>query len=103
MVTTETLIEITEKDVILGALPLFHVFGMTCSMNCGVYAGALMSQIPRFDPAKALEIIQRDKVTVFEGVPTMFSAMLQPVQPGRLRRQHACGPASPAVRRCRSR
>jgi long-chain acyl-CoA synthetase len=76
VVTTETLIEITDTDVILGALPLFHVFGMTCSMNCGVYAGALMSQIPRFDPAKALEIIQRDKVTVFMGVPTMFSAML---------------------------
>jgi long-chain acyl-CoA synthetase len=76
VVTTETLIEITETDVILGALPLFHVFGMTCSMNCGVYAGALLSMIPRFDPAKALEIIQRDKVTVFEGVPTMFSAML---------------------------
>ncbi|HSP38006.1 MAG TPA: long-chain fatty acid--CoA ligase [Frankiaceae bacterium] len=76
VVTTETLIEITDTDVILGALPLFHVFGMTCSMNCGVYAGALLTQIPRFDPAKALEIIQRDKVTVFMGVPTMFSAML---------------------------
>ncbi len=77
VVTSETLIETTTKDVILGALPLFHVFGMTCSMNTGVYGGALLSQIPRFDPKKALEIIQRDKVTVFMGVPTMFSAMLQ--------------------------
>jgi long-chain acyl-CoA synthetase len=76
VVTTETLIEITQNDVILGALPLFHVFGMTCSMNSGVYAGALLTQIPRFDPAKAMDIIQRDKVTVFMGVPTMFSAML---------------------------
>jgi long-chain acyl-CoA synthetase len=76
VVTTETLIENTDTDVILGALPLFHVFGMTCSMNSGVYTGSLLSQIPRFDPAKALEIIQRDQVTVFMGVPTMFSAML---------------------------
>ncbi len=76
VVNVETLIQITADDVILGALPLFHVFGMTCSMNSGVYAGALLTQIPRFDPAKAMEIIQRDKVTVFMGVPTMFSAML---------------------------
>ena len=32
--------------------------------------------IPRFDPAKALEIIERDKVTIFQGVPTMYHAML---------------------------
>jgi long-chain acyl-CoA synthetase len=32
--------------------------------------------IPRFTPGKALEIIQRDRVTVFQGVPTMFTAML---------------------------
>ncbi|MDQ1634912.1 MAG: long-chain acyl-CoA synthetase [Frankiaceae bacterium] len=77
VVTSETLIQTSTDDVILGALPLFHVFGMTCSMNTGVYGGALLSQIPRFDPKKALEIMQRDKVTVFMGVPTMFSAMLQ--------------------------
>ena len=32
--------------------------------------------IPRFDPGKALEIIERDKVTIFQGVPTMYHAML---------------------------
>src|SRR5690606_28691374 len=36
-----------------------------------------LTLLPRFDPAKALEIIQRDKVTVFMGVPTMYAAMLQ--------------------------
>ena len=36
----------------------------------------MLTLIPRFDPAKALEIIERDRVTVFEGVPTMYSAML---------------------------
>jgi long-chain acyl-CoA synthetase len=70
------LVRVNEQDVILGALPLFHSFGQTCCMNNAVRAGACMTMIPRFDPAKALEIIQRDKVTLFEGVPTMYHAML---------------------------
>jgi long-chain acyl-CoA synthetase len=65
-----------ENDTILGALPLFHSFGQTCGMNAAVTVGARLSMIPRFDPGKALEIIQRDKVTVFQGVPTMYVAML---------------------------
>ncbi len=39
-------------------------------------SGGLLTLIPRFDPKHALEIIQRDKVNVFEGVPTMYGAML---------------------------
>jgi len=35
-----------------------------------------LTLLPRFDPARALEIIQRDKVTIFEGVPTMYAAIL---------------------------
>jgi long-chain acyl-CoA synthetase len=66
----------SEDDVVLGALPLFHSFGQTCCMNSCAVSGATMTFIPRFDPAKALEIIERDKVTVFLGVPTMYNAML---------------------------
>ena len=60
----------------LGALPLFHSFGQTCCMNAWRSRGATLTLIPRFDPAKALEIIERDKVTLFAGVPTMYDAML---------------------------
>jgi long-chain acyl-CoA synthetase len=74
--TQETLLEGTPDDVIMGCLPLFHVFGLTCALNAGVLAGACLTLLPRFDGAKALSIIERDRVTVFEGVPTMFSAML---------------------------
>ncbi|HEX4627139.1 MAG TPA: long-chain fatty acid--CoA ligase [Solirubrobacteraceae bacterium] len=70
------LVRVSERDVILGALPLFHSFGQTCCMNNAVRAGACLTMIPRFDPGKALEIIQRDGVTLFEGVPTMYHAML---------------------------
>jgi long-chain acyl-CoA synthetase len=70
------LFSLKESVVILGALPLFHSFGQTCGMNAGTTAGGTLTLIPRFDPGKALEIIQRDKVSVFEGVPTMYNAML---------------------------
>jgi long-chain acyl-CoA synthetase len=70
------LFEVNEDDVVLGALPLFHSFGQTCALNTTMSVGGKLTLIPRFDPAKALEIIQRDQVTVFEGVPTMFAAML---------------------------
>jgi long-chain acyl-CoA synthetase len=65
-----------DEAVTLGALPLFHSFGQTCGLNATVCAGGCLTLIPRFDPGKALEIIQRDKVNVFEGVPTMYAAML---------------------------
>jgi long-chain acyl-CoA synthetase len=68
--------ELSPEDVLLGALPLFHSFGQTCTMNAAVAAGAMMTQLPRFDPEKALEIIQRDKATIFQGVPTMYNAIL---------------------------
>jgi long-chain acyl-CoA synthetase len=62
--------------VTLGALPLFHSFGQTCALNATIRAGGCLSLIPRFDPGRALEIMERDSVTVFEGVPTMYAALL---------------------------
>ncbi|MGZ8647592.1 MAG: long-chain-fatty-acid--CoA ligase [Solirubrobacteraceae bacterium] len=75
-VSRDTLFHIGEDDVVLGALPLFHTFGQTVCMNIGTLGGACLTFIPRFDPGKALEVIERDKVTVFAGVPTMYNAML---------------------------
>ena len=70
------LFDIGPEDRVLGALPLFHSFGQTCGMNAAIKAGAMLSLIPRFEPGKALEILQRDRITVFEGVPTMYGALL---------------------------
>src|SRR3954463_14157509 len=71
-----TLIEMQPDDVVLGALPFFHVFGLTCGLNSTMKAGGTLTLIPRFDPDHALEIIERDKVTIFEGVPTMYVGIL---------------------------
>ena len=73
---TKQLFSLGPNDVILGALPLFHAFGQTCGLNAAVSSGASLVLIPRFDPGTALGAIERDRVTVFEGVPTMYAAML---------------------------
>jgi long-chain acyl-CoA synthetase len=75
-VCVRTLVEIGADDVVMGCLPLFHVFGLTFGLNSAVLAGAMLTLIPRFDPGKVLEVIERDGVTVFAGVPTMYSALL---------------------------
>ncbi len=71
-----SLFDARPDTVILGALPLFHSFGQTCAMNATIAGGGTLTLIPRFDAGKALEIIERDHVNVFEGVPTMYNAIL---------------------------
>jgi long-chain acyl-CoA synthetase len=74
--TATTLTEVGPGDVVMGCLPLFHVFGLTCGLNAAVAAGACLTLLPRFDARQALETIAAHQVTVFLGVPTMYSAML---------------------------
>jgi long-chain acyl-CoA synthetase len=76
MVSAEKLLGVTSEDVLLATLPLFHSFGQTCVMNVTTFLGATMTMLPRFEPVKAAEIIQRDKVTLFAGVPTMYFYLL---------------------------
>jgi long-chain acyl-CoA synthetase len=70
------LFDLGPDAVTLGALPLFHAFGQTCALNATMAVGGSLELLPRFDAGKALELIQNDRVTLFEGVPTMYSAML---------------------------
>jgi long-chain acyl-CoA synthetase len=75
-VSSRTTCEISQGDTVLGALPLFHSFGQTVGMNASLKVGACLTLVPRFDPAEALATMQRDGVTHFYGVPTMFGALL---------------------------
>jgi long-chain acyl-CoA synthetase len=70
------LFDLGPDAVTLGALPLFHAFGQTCALNATMAVGGSLELLPRFDAGKALEMIQHDRVTLFEGVPTMYAAML---------------------------
>ena len=74
--SAETLFSLSPSDVVMGCLPLFHVFGLTCGLNAATGSGAALALLARFDPGQALEVIQRCRVTVFEGVPTMYAALL---------------------------
>jgi long-chain acyl-CoA synthetase len=75
-VAASNLFSLSHDDVVVGCLPLFHAFGQTCALNAAVAAGAAISLVARFEPALVLKVIERDRATVFAGVPTMFVAML---------------------------
>ena len=74
--SSRELFDLAAGVVVLGALPLFHSFGQTCAMNNCVLSAGMLTLLPRFEPVKALEIIERDRVEVFEGVPSMYGAIL---------------------------
>ncbi|MBB5959715.1 long-chain acyl-CoA synthetase [Saccharothrix tamanrassetensis] len=86
-------------DVLLGALPLFHVFGQVCGMCVCFRAGATLVLMPTFDAARAIELMAEHRCTVFMGVPTMYMALLRAsgtatVRP-RLHRAYSGGQALP--------
>jgi long-chain acyl-CoA synthetase len=74
--SADRLMHITSEDVMMAVLPLFHSFGQTCVQNAGLYAGATITMLPRFEADKALGLMVRDGVTLFAGVPTMYWALL---------------------------
>jgi long-chain acyl-CoA synthetase len=75
-ISSRTTCEVGAGDVVLGALPLFHSFGQTVGMNASLRVGACLTLVPKFEPGEALATMQRDGVTHFYGVPTMFGALL---------------------------
>ncbi len=70
------LLPIGPDAVGLATLPLFHSFGQTAIQNALIAAGGSFSLLPRFSPEQVLEIMERDQVSVFAGVPTMYFALL---------------------------
>ncbi|MEV6376200.1 long-chain-fatty-acid--CoA ligase [Micromonospora musae] len=64
-------------DVVLGCLPLFHSFGQTVAMNGTFRIGATLVLLARFTGADAIDLMLRERVNVFHGVPTMYVALLE--------------------------
>jgi long-chain acyl-CoA synthetase len=75
-ICAEQLFRLSCEDIVLGCLPLFHIFGQSCAMNAAISAGARLTLEPRFDAAHVLQTIEAQRVTVFAGVPTMYGALL---------------------------
>lgn len=64
------------QERFLGVLPLFHIYALLANMLFCIKVGAQIVQYPRFDPKEALQAISELKLTVFCGVPTMFTALI---------------------------
>jgi long-chain acyl-CoA synthetase len=62
-------------EKLIGILPLFHVFAMTCVMNVGIEIGAEIILLPRFEVKQALKTIARAQPTLLPGVPTLYTAL----------------------------
>jgi long-chain acyl-CoA synthetase len=69
-------LRIDPRDVALGVLPLFHVFGLNVVLGTALAAGASVVLVEAFHPAEAAEIVARAGVTVVAGVPSMYAAWL---------------------------
>ena len=57
-------------------LPLFHSFGSTVQMNAGFSVGATLVLVPRFEPQAVVDLMQKEDITFFAGVPTMYWGLL---------------------------
>ncbi|MDR1733364.1 MAG: AMP-binding protein [Oscillospiraceae bacterium] len=68
--------DLSIKDKMMIQVPMFHCFGMVLAMTACVTHGTTMCPIPAFSPSKGLDCINREQITCFHGVPTMFIAML---------------------------
>lgn len=68
--------DLSTADRMMIQVPMFHCFGMVLAMTAAMTHGTTMSPIPAFSPKKGLNCINKEKITCFHGVPTMFIAML---------------------------
>ena len=68
--------DLSTADRMMIQVPMFHCFGMVLAMTASMTHGTTMSPIPAFSPAKGLACINKERITAFHGVPTMFIAML---------------------------
>jgi len=69
--------DLSTADRFLIHVPMFHCFGTTLSMTAAMSHGATMSPLPYFSPKSALACIKQERITVCNGVPTMFISMLE--------------------------
>lgn len=69
--------DVRPDDVVLGCLPLFHTFGQTVAMNGTFRVGGTLVLLARFDGGMAIDLMRREGVDVFHGVPTMYHALLE--------------------------
>ncbi len=69
--------DLSTADRMMIQVPMFHCFGMVLFMTASMTHGTTMYPLPYFSPAPALSCVHNEHITAFNGVPTMFIAMMQ--------------------------
>lgn len=67
---------LTTEDGLVGALPLFHIYGMSVVMNAALVNGAAYYPVTEWDAVEVMELVERERLTVMYGVPAMFNDMI---------------------------
>jgi long-chain acyl-CoA synthetase len=67
-------LRVDPSDVVLGVLPLFHVYGLNVVIGLALRAGAAVALVDHFHPVETLARVRSDGVTVLAGVPAIFDA-----------------------------
>ncbi|MDE1153400.1 MAG: long-chain fatty acid--CoA ligase [Micavibrio sp.] len=65
-----------KQDKMFAVLPFFHVFSMTVQMNLAFKLGAELTMLPKFVAEDTLKLIDKEKPTMFAGVPTLYKALM---------------------------
>lgn len=76
-IDTANYLKISKNDVIVTALPMFHVFCLTVALNAPLMNGATLLIVPRFSPQVITHLIKTYHATLFAGVPSMYNFLLQ--------------------------
>ena len=69
------LFPLSEKDVSLCVLPLFHIYGLTVTMNAPIAVGGTLVLLPSFHVDEVAKAIEKERVTTFSGAPAMYIAI----------------------------
>jgi long-chain acyl-CoA synthetase len=64
------------EETQINVIPLYHIYGMTVTMNNAIASAGSMVLFPRFDAKEVLTAIQKYKATIFGGVPTLYTALI---------------------------
>jgi long-chain acyl-CoA synthetase len=77
---------IEPDTVVIGALPLYHVYGITSVMNVSMYLGLTVELFTHFEPEAVIAVTEQEARTIFFGVPTMLNRLIQAAEERRPRR-----------------
>ena len=74
------------KDVVIGVLPLYHIYGQTSVLNASVYSGLTLHLFRQFEPEVVLSLIENEASTILIAVPTMYNRLILDTEQRGLRR-----------------